>query len=99
MTANTQNTLADILPIQNDYYILSNGDTYARFGHGGTNGLLVFDTMEKASDFCSTVACGVPEFQPVKVEAERLLMLIEEVGAVCVTDGLNVGVGVLSSRH
>lgn len=48
-------------------------------------------------------ACGVavwlPESKPVIVDAETLLNLIEEIGVICVTDGLNVGVGVLTTAH
>jgi hypothetical protein len=96
MTTKAHQTLADMLPVQKHYCLLSNGEKYARFGHGKKNGLLVFETNEKANEFCETVGVGLPEFKPVIVDAESLLTLIEEIGAVCVTDGLNVGVAVLS---
>ena len=99
MASNAEQTLADMLPVQNEYYLLSNGEKFARFGHGNANGLLVFETIEKANEFWQTVGVGIPEFKPVNVDAETLLTLIEEIGAICVTDGLNVGVGVLSGSQ
>ncbi len=99
MTTKAHHTLADMLPVQKHYCLLSNGEKYARFGHGKKNGLLVFETLEKANEFCETVGYGIPEFKPVIVDAETLLNLIEEIGVICVTDGLNVGVGVLTTAH
>lgn len=99
MNTKARQTLADMLPVQKHYCLLSNGERYARFGHGKETGLLVFETTEKANEFCETVGVGLPEFKPVIVNAESLLTLIEEIGAICVTDGLNVGVGVLATAH
>lgn len=96
MTTQAYQTLADMLPVQNQYCLLSNGQKYALYGHGIKEGLLVFDTIEKANEFCETVSVGQPEFKPVIVDAESLLTLIEEIGAVCVTYGSQVGVSVLS---
>ncbi|WP_230774572.1 hypothetical protein [Roseiconus lacunae] len=95
MQRNAIHTLADMLPVQSHYVLLSDGERFARFGHGGINGLLVFEQMQKASEFCETVGSGLPEFKPVVVEAEFFLTLIEEIGAVCVVDGLRVGVGII----
>ena len=92
-------TLADMLPVQDHYCLLSNGKMYARFGHGKEIGLLVFESNEKAKNFCATVGVELPEFQPVTVDLETVLTLIEDIGAICVTDGPNVGVGVLKTAH
>lgn len=99
MKKKANQTLADMLPVQKHYCLLSDGENYARFGHGKENGLLVFETIEKANEFCETVGYGIPEFKPVIVDAETLLTLTEEIGVICVTDGLNVGVGVLTTAH
>lgn len=51
----------------------------------------------KSPDF--GIAMWLPEFKQVIVDAETLLTLIEEIGAICVTDGLNVGVGGLTTAQ
>jgi hypothetical protein len=84
-------TLTDVLPVQEDYYLLSNGRRYAQ--HGGSEdetGVLVFPTWEEAEDFRSTVGKGLPEFKTVKVDAETMLDAVEESGALCRSKGLSV---------
>jgi hypothetical protein len=94
MTLQTK-TLADILPVQDHYCLLHDGVKYARHGTGEANGLLVFEDREGADQFCQTVGKALPAFQPVRVDAEEFLRLFEEVGAVCVADGLKIVVATL----
>jgi hypothetical protein len=80
-------TLANILPVQPHYYLLSNGLHYARHGTEDLNGLLVFTNLERAKQFMITIGKGLPEFQPVKVAAEELLpILLEYGGRLCIVD-------------
>lgn len=89
MTLQTK-SLADLLPAQEQYYLLHDGKNYAKHGTPEANGLLVFETLEGADLFCQTVGKALPAFQPVRVGAEELLRLFEEDGAVCMADGLRV---------
>ena len=95
MTIHTT-TLADILPVQEHYFLLFDGKRHAKHGTPERDGLLVFDTREAADRFCQTVGKALPAFVPVRVDAEEVMRLVEEVGAVCVADGLNVVVGSLA---
>ena len=97
MTIHTK-MLADILPVQEHFFLLFDGRRYARHGTPETDGLLVFDTREAADRFCQTVGKALPAFGPVRVDAEDVMRLVEEVGAVCVADGLNVVVGTLRQK-
>jgi hypothetical protein len=83
-------SLADLLLIQDHYYAPHDGVKYAKRGTEEDNGLLVFETRERADRFCQTVA-----FQPVRVDSEELLRLFQEVGAICVAQGRNVVVATL----
>ena len=89
-TMKRNKNMADVLPIQQHYYLLNDGERYARHGIEGTNGLLVFFNLERAEQFCLTVGKGLPEFRPVKVTALDFLELVEEIGAFCVANGLEV---------
>ena len=92
-------SLADILPVQEHYYLLHDGKKYAKHGTDEANGLLVFETRERAYQFRQTVGKAFPAFQPVMVGAEEFLRLLAEVGAVCVTDGLKVVVATLGQNR
>lgn len=96
MTINMK-TLGDLLPAQEHYFLLHDGKRYAKHGTPEANGLLVFETREGADQFYQTVGKAMPAFQPVKVDAEEFMRLFEEVGAVCVAEGLCVTVGTLRS--
>lgn len=96
MTTQTK-SLADLLPAQEHYYLLHDGVKYARHGTGEANGLLVFENRERADQFCLTVGKALPAFQPVMVGADDFMRLVEEVGAVCMADGLKVVVATLGS--
>ena len=96
MTQQTK-SLADLLPVQEHYYLLHDGVKFARHGTPVAIGLLVFEDRERADRFCQTVGKALPAFQPVTVGAEEFMRLVEEVGAVCRADGLSVTVGTLRS--
>ena len=92
-------SLADLLPVQEHYYLLNNGKQYARHGTDDANGLLVFETRQGADQFCQTVGKALPAFQPVRVDAEEFMRLGEEVGAVCMAEGLKVVVATLGRKE
>lgn len=88
--------LADILPAQPHYYLLSNGNRYARHGKEELNGVLVFTIRERAEQFMMTIGVGMPEFHPVKVAAEDLLPVLKESGGrLCIANYLGVTVATL----
>lgn len=88
-------SLADVLAVQEHYYLLHDGKKYAKHGTPEANGLLVFESRQRANQFCQTVGNALPAFQPVKVDAEEFMRLFEEAGAVCMADGLKVVVATL----
>lgn len=92
-------TLADLLPAQQHYYLLHDGDKYARHGPENANGILVFPSVESAEQFRLTVGIGLPAFKPVRSDAINVLQLIEDAGAVCVAEGLSVRVGTLNRQR
>lgn len=94
MTTQTK-SLADLLPVQEHYYLLHDGGKFARHGTPEATGLLVFDDRKRADRFCQTVGTALPDFRPLRVDAEEFTQLVEEIGAVCVVDGLKVVVGTL----
>lgn len=98
MTTQTK-SLADLLPAQEHYYLLHDGVKFARHGTPEAIGLLVFEDRERADRFCLTVGKALPAFQPVRVGAEEFLRLVEEVGAVCMADGLKVVVATMGPRR
>lgn len=84
--------LTDHLPIQPYYYMLHDGQKYAK--HGGSldvYGVLVFPTKEGAEKFNRTVGRNL-SFRPVRVTAEDFLQEVVNVGAFCLDDGLTVKV-------
>ena len=87
MTLQTK-TLADVLPAQEHYYLLHDGVKFARHGTPEAIGLLVFEDRERADQFCLTVGKAMPAFLPVRVDVDDFMSLVEEIGAVCVVDGL-----------
>lgn len=97
MTIRTK-SLADLLPAQEHYYLLHDGVKFAKHGTPEADGLLVFENREGANQFCQTVGMALPAFQPVMVDAEDFLRLVEEVGAVCMIQGRKVVVGTLRPR-
>jgi hypothetical protein len=69
--------LTDILRPQPYYWLLCNGEQYARFGGDVEEpGLLVFDNLERAEAFCLTVGREAPEYQPDKVPASLMLEIM-----------------------
>ena len=80
--------IADVLPIQKHYWLLHDGNKYAKHGPKELNGLLVFCYQERAEQFCLTVGKALPKFQPVKVSAETFLAEAKRVGAFCMAEGL-----------
>ena len=83
--------LGGVLPIQDHYFVLFDGQRYARHGHStGSIGVVVFLTVEKAETFCRTVGVGLPSFKPTRVSAETFHRLYKEAGAFCVAEGLTV---------
>ena len=95
----TKRSLADLLPLQDHYYLLTDGTKYAHHGTQDANGLLVFANLERAEQFCMTVGKGLPTFVPVKVPLSLFMDIVEEIGAVCVTEGLSVRVGTMANNH
>ena len=95
MTIKTK-SLADLLPVQEHYFMLHDGKKYAKHGTPEANGLLVFETREAAAEFCQTVGKALPAFRPVKVHAVEFMRLVEEEGAVCMANGLKVVVATLN---
>ena len=90
-------TLLDMLPAQDKYYLLSDGERYAHHGSEECHGLLVFTNLEKAEQFCMTVGKYMPSFQPIQVPSETLIEEIENAGAICVVNGMDVQVGTIIS--
>ncbi len=83
----------DVLPVQDHYFVLYDGEGYARHGiPSGPVGLLVFPTLEKAEAFYESVGVGIPQFKPTSVSAESFHRLCKEAGGFCVAEGLMVGV-------
>lgn len=82
--------LTDLLPAQDHYYLLSDGERYARHGNLDASGIVVFANLERAEQFCLTVGRGLPAFQPVRVSAEQFVRAFEEAGAFCVAEGTMV---------
>lgn len=89
------NTIADLLPLQDYYYLLHDGTKYARHGTVEANGVVVFTSIEKAQRFCETVGSGMPAFRPMRLTAVDFFELLVNVGSFCVADGLEVTVGSL----
>jgi len=86
-------TIAHVLPVQDNYYLLYDGTQYARHGSDvNKTGLLVFANLERAEQFCITVGKGLSKFVPTKVSADEFLRLCEEHGAFCVAEGMSVKV-------
>lgn len=96
MTTQTK-SLADLLPAQEHYYLLHDGVKFARHGTPEAIGLLVFEDRERADRFCQTVGTDLPAFKPVRVDVDDFMRLFEEVGAVCVAEGMCVTVATLKS--
>lgn len=92
---NNTKTISEILPMQGHYYLLCNGERYARHGKKELNGLLVFANLEKAEQFCMTVGKALPSFQPVRVSIEQFFREIQRVGAICIANGTKVQVASL----
>ncbi len=82
--------LTDLLPAQDHYYLLSDGERYARHGNLDASGIVVFANLERAEQLCLTVARNLPAFQPVRVTAEEFVGAYEEAGAFCVAEGSRV---------
>ena len=76
-------------------YLLTNGTMFARHGTPDVNGVLVFANLERAEQFCMSIGKYLPMFVPVKVSAEEFLEIAEDIGAVCVSEGLTVRVGTI----
>lgn len=89
----------DVLPIKEHYWLLHDGETYARHGTVELNGLLVFTCQERAEQFCLTVGKGLPSFKPVKVSADRFLAKVLETGAFCLAQGLSLTIITLSAKE
>lgn len=92
-------TVADVLPVQDHYYLLHDGEKYARHGTEEANGLLVFPNLERAEQFCMTVGRALPAFQPKRVTAEQFISLAEDLGAFCIADRLGVAVCLISEKQ
>ncbi|WP_166820091.1 hypothetical protein [Thalassoroseus pseudoceratinae] len=90
---NVDGTLADLLPSQNHYYLLSDGHRYAQHGQRYNHGLLVFANLERAEQFCMTVGKRLPAFRPIRVPVVDVLLEIGRVGAVCRADAKGMVVG------
>ena len=89
-------TIGDLLPAQDSYYVLHDGKRYAKHGNEEANGLLVFNNRERAEQFCMTVGKGLPAFRPLRIDAEKFLELIDEMGAICIAEGLRVTVATIT---
>jgi hypothetical protein len=97
--------IENFLPKQEQYYLIRKGKEYALFGKSiqpNEHGLLVFPNLERAEQFCMTIAnrAGVLHSKvsvPERVSAERLHVEVRKVGGVCVVEGLQVFVAAL--RH
>jgi hypothetical protein len=89
------NTIFDILPIQDHYYLLNNGDRYAIYGKEPLSGLLVFANREQSEEFRMNYGIGLPEFITVKVSAEEFLEQAAKFGGFCISQGLTANVYLL----
>lgn len=87
-------TLADIIPGQDRYYLLTDGTSYARHGTEDANGLLVFSILERAEQCCMTLAKNTAFF-PVRVSGHEFLELAVKYGSICVAEGRNVTIATL----
>jgi hypothetical protein len=85
-----QMSLTDLIPIQDYYYLLTNGAMFARHGTLDTNGVLVLANLKRAEQFCMRIGKYLPMFVPVKMSAEEFLEIAEAIGAGCVAEGLTV---------
>jgi len=85
-------TLADILPAQEKYWLLSDGERYAMHGTNEVHGVLVFLLQEQAEQFYMTVGNGLPQFQPVQVSPKEMLAAMVEAGGIAIANGLEVSV-------
>ena len=81
----------DVLPIQDYYYLLANGEQFAKHGTTKAHGVVVFTNLERAEQFRMTVGKNM-EFEPCRVTAEEFLSEAERVGAFCVVQGEFVAV-------
>ena len=84
----SNSTLKDVLPARDHYWLLHDGEKYARHGTEETSGVLVFDCQERAEQFMLTVGKGLPAFKPVKVSPTTFLEEARRAGAFAVADGL-----------
>jgi hypothetical protein len=82
--------IGEFLPAQDHYYLLSDGERYARHGNLDANGIVVFPNLERAEQFCLTVARNLPGFRPLRVSAEEFIRAYEEAGAFCLAQGTRV---------
>lgn len=77
----------DVLPVRDHYWLLHDGEKYARHGTEDCNGVLVFDCQERAEQFMLTVGKALPDFKPVKVTPAAFLEEVKRVGAFTVAEG------------
>lgn len=92
------------LPKQQKYYLIRKGEEYALFGRSirpHEHGLLVFANLERAEQFCMTIANSA-EFHlsnvsaPVGVSADELLAEVQKRGAICLVEGLRIMVAAIT---
>jgi hypothetical protein len=82
----SRTNFADLLPVQDNYYVLAEGDRLAKFGPDAENvGVLVFADLERAKQFSESVAVG-SEFKPKIMSADSTCNLIEAGQTICVVD-------------
>ena len=91
-TPKLSSRLPDVLPVRDHYWMLHDGEKYAKHGSEERNGVLVFLCQERAEQFVLTVGKALPQFQPIKVSALGFFREAEQVGAFAIADGLSVTV-------
>jgi hypothetical protein len=79
--------IADVLPDRDHYWMLHDGERYARHGTAEKYGVLVFDCLERAEQFLLTVGKALPAFRPVKVSPTAFLKEVRRAGAFCLAEG------------
>lgn len=82
--------LTEILPEQDHYWLLWDGERYAKHGQVDYNGIAVFLLQELAEKFLLTIGRG-SNFKPVSRSLTEVWQLLLSDG-ICIPDGLNVKV-------
>lgn len=79
--------ISNVLPTRDHYWLLHDGEKFARHGTDEKNGVLVFECQERAEQFLLTVGKELPTFKPVQVHPATFVKEAKRMGAFSVPGG------------